>query len=170
MMKIEGSASGSGSTPKCHGSATLVGTLWYVRRGSINQQFWLYSWWSQVPSPECAAAGELPDGQHAPSLRHVRAGWGRLVRPTPEPRGWGQLSQIPHCCERKEYAKIPREGNDRRKRRKLRFVEGNAKCRHLKKLPIKREFAADFFICLRPRTLSPPPYTLYTCTGIRYTY
>ncbi len=84
----------------------------------------------QVPSSECAAARELPGGQHAPSIRYVRAGRGGLVRPTPEPGGRGQLSQNPPFCEKKEYAKISRGGNDRRKRRKFRFIESNAKSRH----------------------------------------
>ncbi len=51
-------------------------------------------------------------------------------------------------------------------RRKIRLIEGNAKCRHRKKLKCK----GQVFICLSeaqnpiPRT----PYTLYTC--IQYTY
>ncbi len=42
------------------------------------------------------------------------------------------------------------------------FIEGNEKCRHLKKLTCK-ETLRQVFICLRPRTPYPPPYTLYIC-------
>ncbi len=41
-------------------------------------------------------------------------------------------------------------------RRKIRLIEGNAKCRHLKKFTCKGTLR-QVFICLR----SPPPYTLY---------
>jgi hypothetical protein len=51
-------------------------------------------------------------------------------------------------------------------RRKIRLVEGNAKCCHLKKLT--KGTLRQVFICLRPGTPYPPPYTLYTC--IQYTY
>jgi hypothetical protein len=50
-------------------------------------------------------------------------------------------------------------------RRKIRHVEGNAKCCHLKKLT--KGTLRQVFICLRPRTPYPPPYTLYIC--IQYT-
>ncbi len=54
-------------------------------------------------------------------------------------------------------------------RRKIRVIEGNAKCRHPKKLTCKVTFR-PVFICLRPRTPTPPPpYTLYI-TFIRYAY
>ncbi len=54
-------------------------------------------------------------------------------------------------------------------RRKIRVIEGNAKCRHPKKLVCKGTLR-PVFICLRPRTpKDPPPYTLYI-TFIRYTY
>jgi hypothetical protein len=43
--------------------------------------------------------------------------------------------------------------------RKIRLKEGNAKCRHLKKLTCKGTLW-PVFICLRPRT----PYTLYPYT------
>ncbi len=45
-------------------------------------------------------------------------------------------------------------------RRKIRLIEGKAKC-HLKKLACKG-ILRQVFICLRPRTLYPPPLTLYT--------
>ncbi len=50
-------------------------------------------------------------------------------------------------------------------RRKIRREEGKVKCRHLKKLTYKGTLR-QMFICLRPRTLypPPPPYTLHTCT------
>jgi hypothetical protein len=49
-------------------------------------------------------------------------------------------------------------------RRKIRFTEGNAKCRHLKKFTCKGTFAAD--VCLpEAQNLIPPPpppnFTLY---------
>jgi hypothetical protein len=52
-------------------------------------------------------------------------------------------------------------------RRKLRLIEGNAKCHHLKTLTCKGT-SRKVFICLRPINLLPLPYTLYTC--IQYTY
>jgi hypothetical protein len=51
-------------------------------------------------------------------------------------------------------------------RSKIRLIDGNAKCRHLKKLTCK-ETLRQAFICLRPRN-TYPPNTLYTC--IQYTY
>jgi hypothetical protein len=51
----------------------------------------------------------------------------------------------------------------RLKLRKIRLTEGNVKCRHLKKFTRKGTLL-PVYICLRPRTSSPPPlYTLYTC-------
>jgi hypothetical protein len=45
-------------------------------------------------------------------------------------------------------------------RRKIRLIEGKAKC-HLKKMACKG-ILRQVFICLRPRTLNPPPpYTKY---------
>jgi hypothetical protein len=46
-------------------------------------------------------------------------------------------------------------------RRKIRLIEGNAKCRHLKKLTCKGTLR-QVFICLRPRTPYPTPlHTVY---------
>jgi hypothetical protein len=45
-------------------------------------------------------------------------------------------------------------------RKKIQLIEGNAKCRHLKKLTWT---SRQVSICLRPRTPYLPPYTLYTC-------
>ncbi len=47
-------------------------------------------------------------------------------------------------------------------RRKIRLIEGNAQCRHLKKLVCKGT-SRQVLICLRPRTPYPLPYTLCTC-------
>ncbi len=48
-------------------------------------------------------------------------------------------------------------------RRKIRLIEGKAKC-HLTKLACKGTLR-QVFICLRPRTLyPPPPYTIYLFT------
>ena len=49
-------------------------------------------------------------------------------------------------------------------RRKIRLIEGNAKCRHLKKVTSKGTLR-QVFICLRPRTAYPPSplHTVY-CT------
>jgi hypothetical protein len=53
-------------------------------------------------------------------------------------------------------------------RRKIKLVEDNAKCRHLKKLICKGTLR-QVFNCLRPRTPYPPLHTLkYTC--IQYSY
>jgi hypothetical protein len=52
------------------------------------------------------------------------------------------------------------------RRRKIRFIEGDAKCLHLNKSTCKRTLRL-VFICLIPRTQLPTPlhtYTLYTCT------
>ncbi len=43
-------------------------------------------------------------------------------------------------------------------RRKIRLIESNAKCRHLKKLTNKG-ILRQMFICLRPRTPFPHPIT-----------
>jgi hypothetical protein len=58
------------------------------------------------------------------------------------------------------------------KRRKIRFIEGNAKCRHLKKLTCKRALR-QVFICLKTRNPYPPPlthckrvYSILTHTGL----
>jgi hypothetical protein len=49
----------------------------------------------------------------------------------------------------------------RRIRRKIKLLEDNAECHHLKVLTCKVTLR-QVFICLRPRTpYSPPPYTLY---------
>jgi len=53
------------------------------------------------------------------------------------------------------------------KRRKIRPIEDNAKCRHQRKLNWEGTLR-QVFICLRPRTPPNPPYTLYTC--VQYTY
>ncbi len=42
------------------------------------------------------------------------------------------------------------------RRRKVRLIEGNAKCCHLKNLTCKAT-SRQVFICLRPRTPYPPP-------------
>ncbi len=52
-------------------------------------------------------------------------------------------------------------------RRKIRLIEGNAKCRHLKKLTYKGTLR-QVFICWGPEPHTPPSFTLYTC--IQYTY
>jgi hypothetical protein len=49
-----------------------------------------------------------------------------------------------------------RRENVGRERRKIRLIEGNAKCRHLKKLTCKGTLR-QVFISLRPRTHIPPP-------------
>ncbi len=59
------------------------------------------------------------------------------------------------------------------KRRKIRFREGNAKCRHLKKTDRKGTLR-QVFICLRPRTPYPLPllhtvHIVYT-ERVQYTY
>ncbi len=51
-------------------------------------------------------------------------------------------------------------------RRKIRLIEGNAKCRHLKKLSCKGTLR-QVFICRRPRTTYPPPAQ---CTHTVYVY
>ncbi len=57
--------------------------------------------------------------------------------------------------------------NDHVTRRKIRLIEGNAKCCHLKRLTCKGTLR-QVFICLRPKTPYPPPllhnvyeYTVY---------
>ncbi len=47
---------------------------------------------------------------------------------------------------------------------KIMLIEGNAKCRHLKKLTSKGT-SRQVFICLRPRTPYPPPPPLHTVYG-----
>jgi hypothetical protein len=49
-------------------------------------------------------------------------------------------------------------------RRNMRLIEGNEKCRHLKKLTCKRTLR-QVFICLRTRTTPPPLlHTVYMYT------
>jgi hypothetical protein len=48
------------------------------------------------------------------------------------------------------------------RRRKVRLIEGNAKCRHLKTITCKGTLRQEY-ICLSPRTPYTTPYTLYTC-------
>jgi hypothetical protein len=45
--------------------------------------------------------------------------------------------------------------NVEKERRKIRLIEGNAKCRHLNKLTCKGTWR-QVFICLRSRTHTPP--------------
>ncbi len=52
-------------------------------------------------------------------------------------------------------------------RRKIRFIESNAKCRHLKNLPGKGLWGRCLS-ALGSEPHTPPPYTLYKC--IQYTY
>jgi hypothetical protein len=53
-------------------------------------------------------------------------------------------------------------------RRKIRFIEGNAKCRHLKKLTCEGTLR-KVFICLRPRTPAPYLHTVYMYTVYLFT-
>jgi hypothetical protein len=49
-------------------------------------------------------------------------------------------------------------------RRKIRLIEGNAKCRYLQKKITCKGTLRQVIICLRTRTpYPPPPYTRYTC-------
>ncbi len=48
-------------------------------------------------------------------------------------------------------------------RRKIKLIEGIAKCRHLKKLTCQGTLR-QVFICIWARTPYTPPYTLYMCT------
>jgi hypothetical protein len=61
---------------------------------------------------------------------------------------------------------LERERERVTKCRKMRLIEGNAKCCHLKKCTCKGALRQVFF-CLRPRTHTPPPptHTLYTGGG-----
>jgi hypothetical protein len=52
------------------------------------------------------------------------------------------------------------QATDKALRRKIRLIESNAKCRHLK-LICKRTLR-QVFICLRPEPLTPPPPTYFT--------
>jgi hypothetical protein len=54
------------------------------------------------------------------------------------------------------------------KRRKIRLIEGNEKCRHIKKSTCKGAFAAGVYLSETQNTIPPPLYTLYTCK--QYTY
>jgi hypothetical protein len=56
---------------------------------------------------------------------------------------------------------LPEVGSSRR--RKIRLIEGIAKCRHLKNLPVKEGIYLS-----EAQNPIPPPFTLYTC--IQYTY
>jgi hypothetical protein len=54
-------------------------------------------------------------------------------------------------------------------RSKIRLIEDNAKCRHLKKMTCK-ETLRQVFICLRPKTTYPPThcilvYSIHIHTG-----
>ncbi len=55
-----------------------------------------------------------------------------------------------------------------KKRRKIRIVGGNAKCRHLNKLTSKGSLR-QVIICLRPRTPYPPTLTVYVYTVYLFT-
>jgi hypothetical protein len=52
-------------------------------------------------------------------------------------------------------------------RRKIRLIEGNAKCRYLKNLPVKGICGRRIILSEAPSPpmtpYSPPPYTRYTC-------
>ncbi len=53
-------------------------------------------------------------------------------------------------------------------RRKIRLIEGNAICRHLKKLTCKGALR-QMFISLRPKTPYPPLHTVYVYTVYFFT-
>jgi hypothetical protein len=64
-----------------------------------------------------------------------------------------------HPCEGTLMRKVFRTEDATYSRGKIRLIEGNAKCRHLKKLAFKGTLR-QVFVCLRPRTQYPyPPLT-----------
>jgi len=52
-------------------------------------------------------------------------------------------------------------------RRKIRLIEGNSKCCHLKKLTWKKDFAAHVFLY---EAQNPIHCTLYMCIPVQYNY
>ncbi len=48
-------------------------------------------------------------------------------------------------------------------RRKIRRKEGIAKCRHLKKINLERDFVAGVYLSKSRNSIPPPLYTLFTC-------
>jgi hypothetical protein len=72
------------------------------------------------------------------------------------------------CILKIPYGKIE-DNKNLLNRRKIRLIEGNAKCRYLKKFTCKGTWR-KVFICLRPRIPSPPPlYTVYVYTVYLFT-
>jgi hypothetical protein len=55
-----------------------------------------------------------------------------------------------------------------RARRKIRLIEGDEKCRHLKKLTCKKDFAAGFNLS-EAQNLPPPLDTVYVYTVYLFT-
>jgi hypothetical protein len=49
------------------------------------------------------------------------------------------------------------------------YTNSKAKCRHLKIFACKGTLR-QVFICLRPKTHTPPPYTLNTCMQYSYSH
>jgi hypothetical protein len=68
-----------------------------------------------------------------------------------------------HLCEGTLMRKVFRTEAATCYRRKIRIIEGNAKCRHQKKFACKGTLR-QAFVCLRPRTQTPPPTVLYLFT------
>jgi hypothetical protein len=96
---------------------------------------------------------------------------------TLEPRNypWGSalvfLATGSGCCQSEVAAPYSTEKERVTKCRKIRLIEGNAKCCHLKKFTCKGTLR-QVFICLRPRTHTPPPphtHMLYTGGGESWT-
>jgi hypothetical protein len=53
-------------------------------------------------------------------------------------------------------------------RRKIRLLEGNAKCRHLKKLNLKRDFVAGVYLSEAQNPISSP-FSVYVYTVYLFT-
>jgi hypothetical protein len=104
-----------------------------------------------------AAAGTLPNVYYGPSGQNSHL-FGRII-PSVDPCLLSACNFVRGKCTLQVVST---------NRRKIKLIEGNAKCRHLKQLTCKGTLR-QVFICLRPSPPYPPsPFILYTC--IQYTY
>jgi hypothetical protein len=102
-----------------------------------------------------------------PSLRHTGASQQTtfIIHSTVKEINSG-VTATRHKCDRTSFQNIKKVQKDGQSRRKIRLIEFNAKCRHLKKLTLK-------WLCGRCLSVWGPephttPYTLYMC--IQYMY
>jgi hypothetical protein len=100
-----------------------------------------------------------------PGLGHIGQGWFVLGSKS---RGWWECSGIP-CSETIHHGILESPHYDSYYRRKIRLIEGNAKCHHLKKFTCNGTLR-HVVISEAQNPISPPPlHTVYMYTIYLFT-